>query len=78
MIAEVTADLRANPPKLEDIPADQRPVLAAHWQDDATQAYSDSHFAGRCGDLDDARRLVAEALRSDLLSRKVHSLITDT
>jgi len=76
MIADVTADLRANPPKLEDIPADQRPMLAAQWQDDATQAYSDSWFAARVGELDEARRLVAEALWSDLLSRKVHSLIT--
>jgi len=78
MIAEHTAELRDNPPTLEDLSADERVLLAALWQDDAHQVYSDSVIAAQAGDLDEARRLVAYALRSDLLSRKVHGMIGET
>jgi hypothetical protein len=78
MIAEHTAEMRANPPKPEDLSADEQMLLAALWQDDAHQAYSDSVIAARAGDLDEARRLVAYALRSDLLSRNAHGMIGET
>jgi hypothetical protein len=52
--------------------------MAALWQDGAHQAYRESVFAARAGDLEEARCLVAYALRSDLLSRKAHNMISGT
>ena len=78
MIAEQTAELRVNPPALEDLSTDEQTYLAALWQDDAHQAYSESVFAARAGDLDEARRLYSEAAWSEQMSRKVHGLIWGT
>jgi len=41
MIAEVTADLRAHPPRLKDIPLTSGRCWRRGWQDDAHQAYSE-------------------------------------